>query len=306
MVKNGCWINVSFSNDDLETRILKKDYDLKLIKVLNKFISICQDNNLRYVLGYGSVLGAIRHNGIIPWDDDIDVCMPRPDYERFIDICLQMDDGEYEAYIINETDGYNEPYIKFADKRTSLLYHRRTPYVCGVMIDIFPMDGATDIDNEWKKDSDKYNRYHYLHQGFITLTHRLESIKSKGKRYAFISLFITPIRSFLLSWIWKRMQMIEQKYSYDESGYVAFYHRVYGYKDRIPKKWIEETMLHKFESIEARIPQEYDDYLKYFYDDYMQIPPIEERDKHKIVYLNLDERESIDMILNKIKNETTR
>lgn len=75
--------HVQFSLEDNTTRAFKKEYDSRLIEVLKAFVDICDTHGLKYVLGYGSVLGVVRHNGIIPWDDDIDVCMPRTDYEEF-------------------------------------------------------------------------------------------------------------------------------------------------------------------------------------------------------------------------------
>lgn len=109
-----------------------------------------------------------------------------------------------------------------------------------------------------------------------------------------------PFKSFLNHYIQKRMKQIELHCSYDDSEMVAFYHRVYGYKERIPKKWIEDRIMHRFESVEVMIPKDYVEYLTHFYGDYMQIPPVEKRDKHTIDYINLDKRESIDEIKEKL------
>lgn len=293
-------INVTFSKEDIDTRKFKDQYNKKIINVFEKFVSICEIYNLKYILGYGSVLGAVRHNGIIPWDDDIDICMPRPDYECFLDICRTNRIDGYEAYIINETDYYYEPYAKFADSNTSLVYNKNVPYVCGVMIDIFPIDGAASNEQEWKKDSDKYNKLHRVHQ--VLLSHH--TVKSLWNmfingawRHTVMYLLLEPFKGVLKGRIWKMMQNIEQKYKYEDSNWVAFYHRVYGYKDRIPKRWIEERINHIFEDTNAYIPHSYEDYLKHFYGDYMQIPPLEARDKHPIDYINLSERKSLSEIL---------
>lgn len=294
---------VQFSLEDKETRAFKKEYDSKMIEVLKAFVDICDTHDLRYVLGYGSVLGAVRHSGIIPWDDDIDVCMPRPDYEEFKKICNDEDVGNYEIYCIEKGNNYIEPYIKFADKNSSLIYNANIPYVCGVMIDIFPIDGADSDENLWKHYSDKYNYLHRIHQ-VILIPHSLKSLwnltKEGGWRHSLVAIITTPFKKRLHRYIQKEMNRIERHCPYNNSEMVAFYHRVYGYKERIPKNWVEDRIKHQFESIEVFIPKDYEKYLTHFYGDYMQIPPIEERDKHLIAYINLHKRESIDEIKEKL------
>lgn len=295
--------HVMFSLEDKDTRSFKKEYDSKLIEVLKAFVDICDTHSLKYVLGYGSVLGAVRHNGIIPWDDDIDVCMPRPDYEKFKRICNEGEVGDYEIYSIEKGNNYIEPYIKFSDKNSSLLYSVGTPYVCGVMIDVFPIDGADSDENRWRFFSDRYNFFHRVHQEILTphsLKFLWKIIKAGRWRYFVFTIVVAPFKKILNHYIQKEMKRIELHCPYYNSEMVAFYHRVYGYKERIPKRWIEDRIKHKFESIEVFIPKEYKEYLTHFYGDYMQIPPIEKRDKHPIDYINLHKRESIEEIKEKL------
>ena len=119
----------------------RKRWNRTLLEILKYYINICEENNLTYFLAYGSAIGVARHQGFIPWDDDIDVIMPRPDYERFIQICQQRDMGKYEIVTPQNTPGYYLPFIKLCDKTTTLWEKRHYHCVFGMYIDIFVIDG---------------------------------------------------------------------------------------------------------------------------------------------------------------------
>ena len=112
--------------------------------VLKEFQKICNRHQLTYYAIGGTAIGAVRHHGIIPWDDDIDVGMPRPDYERFLEICRTSDLGNYEL-VSNETHrNYNLPFPKFCNRNTTLVERMDVPCVIGLFIDIFPLDNTSD------------------------------------------------------------------------------------------------------------------------------------------------------------------
>ena len=94
----------------------------KLLGVLNKVMEVCEANNIHWYVGYGACIGAIRHKGCIPWDDDIDICMPRPDYDRFVEICKKTDLGDYELARINETPNYYSYYVRMCDKNSTIYF----------------------------------------------------------------------------------------------------------------------------------------------------------------------------------------
>ena len=114
------------------------EFKQRLIKLFKEFIDVCNKNKLRYYAAYGTALGAVRHRGIIPWDDDIDVWMPREDYERFLSLRNQLTATPYEILDI-QNKGYYLYFAKFCNKNTTLIEREGKPII-GLYIDIFPLD----------------------------------------------------------------------------------------------------------------------------------------------------------------------
>ena len=291
---------VHFSGLDTD---IKKQYDAKLVGILNKFMSICEENNIRWYLAYGSCIGAIRHKGIIPWDEDIDICMPRPDYDRFVNLCHKIDMGDYELCIINETPGFFEHIVRMADKSSSVLFSIDRPYVSGIYIDLFPIDGAGDGHIE--KNYNRFRRWQvvsHFSRSYFCKSQYIKWIK-KGKILELLLAVSTSVfRVFFQRISLNKIERIIRKYSFDESEYVVFYEgRVYGMKNVIKKEWIQDTIFVPFENVQARIPKYYHEYLTQLYGDYMTPPPVEKRDdRHVIDFLDLNRRVSIEEVKEKL------
>ena len=123
-----------------------KEIQMIELKLLLEFDSICSQNSMRYSLGGGSLLGAIRHKGFIPWDDDIDVMMPRPDYERFLDYC-RREDTSFRLITYESVSGYNGLSAKIWDPSTRIVDHvLDLSFDTGVNIDVFPIDGLANSE----------------------------------------------------------------------------------------------------------------------------------------------------------------
>lgn len=293
---------VRFSQMSLEDR---RKYNTKLIGILNKIMNICEENNIHWFVGYGACIGAIRHKGCIPWDDDIDVCMPRPDYDRFVEICKQSEMGEYELANIYETPYYFEHFVRMYDKNSTLYFSTLYTHVSGVFIDIFPMDGAGDGNVSanlkrfcfWRTVS-RYSRFYYpkSYKYNLLKAGRLDKVFLMG----LTSLFRKPIQKLSL----KKIEKTIRKYPYESSKYCLFYVDVYGMRNVVPKKWIEDTIWVPFENIQVRIPKYYHEYLTHIYGDYMTPPPVEKRDdRHVFAFLDLDKRWSLDDLLKELSKE---
>lgn len=288
--------NVRFSQMSPEDRAR---YNSKLLGIINKIMAICEENNIHWFVSYGACIGAVRHKGCIPWDDDIDICMPRPDYDRFVKICKESDLGEYELAIINETPGYYEHFVRLYDKNSTLYFSTDFVHVGGIFIDIFPLDGAADGNVEanlkrfrlWQVIS-HYSRFHF------SKNYRRQILK-KGPIITYLliiftSLFRKPLQKLSL----KQIEKTIRKYPYENSEYCMYYVDVYGMRNVIQKKWVEETIFVPFENIQVRIPKYYDKYLTHIYGDYMTPPPDDKKDdRHAMAYLDFDRRLSREEIL---------
>ena len=113
-----------------------------LLGILQEFDKLCQENQMRYSIAYGTLLGAVRHKGFIPWDDDVDVVMPREDYEKLLSIKYKTKKYEVKSYRYSE-DYYYE-FSKMIDRDTLVLEKYRCDANMGIFIDIFPMDYLED------------------------------------------------------------------------------------------------------------------------------------------------------------------
>lgn len=120
------------------------------LEILIKFAEYCEKYHLRYFLAYGTLIGAIRHKGFIPWDNDVDVVMPRPDYNRFMQLIKDENIGEYFR-VLDYHDVKTFPFAKVVDNRTKLSEKFLITDTLGIYIDVFPMDGLPDDERKRKK-----------------------------------------------------------------------------------------------------------------------------------------------------------
>ena len=295
--------NVSFLRMDRNT---KKEYDAILVNILKEIKSICDENGIKWFLAYGSCLGAVRHKGIIPWDDDIDICMPRPDYDRFIDICRNRDLGKVELCMTDTTEGHFEYFARIADKNTTLLFSMDRPFVTGVYIDVFPLDGA-GVDGKIAKNYDKFmfwQRIHHFSHSYFSRQTIKGWLKSGKILHCMLAFATSMLRKPLQKLSLNRIEKTVRKYLFNESDFVVFYIRVYYLKNVIKKSWIEETIMVPFEDMLAPIPKEYDAYLTHLYGDYMTPPPDNKKDdRHIVKFIDLNERLTLEEIKTRLKEK---
>lgn len=287
---------------------VKAEYNKKMVAVLAYFVDFCERYHLRYSLAYGSVLGAVRHKGIIPWDYDIDTYMPRPDYERFIELFKKEAPADYHLLTPNDTPYYPEPFAKIGDENTTLLFTKLFPVNYGVFIDVFVLDGAAVEEVERKCNFANFNKYIRLFRVFQSSRNAKELLTlfcQGGYKHVLLAIIGAPFKKWIKGYCLKQMRKISYRNPYEKSEYAIQYRDdSYGcQKSWLPKKWIEETIIVPFESINVRIPKEYDSYLKHYYGDYMQLPPEDKRDdRHEIDYLNIHQRESLKDVIAKLND----
>ena len=228
--------------------------------ILKQVHDFCVRNNITYFLSFGTLLGAIRHQGFIPWDDDIDISMPRPDFDKF----MKMWNIENLETITCASNDYDFVFGRVYDKATCQI--NKNIQFRGICIDIYPLDGISE-----KKYVLKYcNMKRYL----IVLIRR---VLQKSKYYL-IYKYIKKKKDFYLLAFFNRLQdRIARKYSYEKSKYVASL--VSGVNDNLPlrREWFEEKILVPFEEDSFYAPLGYDAFLKTIYGNYMELPSEDKR-----------------------------
>ena len=143
----------------MDIKNIKKEWNAAILDILKTFISICHTHNLRYYCCAGTAIGAVRHHGMIPWDDDIDVIMPRPDYDRFLEIARHEDFGNYEVVTPYNNERYPLYFSKLVNKNTTLIEEKERPCIIGLFVDIFPLDATADDVEQAKALQRKYVKH---------------------------------------------------------------------------------------------------------------------------------------------------
>lgn len=239
------------------TPLTLREMQLLELDILKDFSNYCKKNNLKYFLSSGTLLGAIRHKGFIPWDDDIDVYMPYEDYLTFMK--NYPNTGRYKTIDWNKDENYFLPFGKLLDTETKLL-HAGYPIqgVMNVYIDIFPLAGYSDKikpEEYWKRN---------------------EHLETKWNEYYIARDFIPNIPDI-------RQQIIEERYAYSfyKSKLVGGRHIIPHIKQWAVRKEIyQETIPVEFEGMFFDAPAGYDEFLTIRYKNYMQLPKEEDRVSH--------------------------
>lgn len=250
-------------------------------EILEEFNRICVKHNLHYYLDFGTLLGAIRHKGFIPWDDDLDVAMLRDDYDKFINIVEdELDDRFFFDYMKTDTV-YFEGFAKIRRNNTTFLKYdhalREYPNL-GIWIDIFPIDYCPE-DNT--KDFVKW-KYSLNHNRNLICSKTakwksLKSIKSVIKKSA---LLLIPLKLLLYY-----RNKLERKY-YKKTLFLNSSHQPemvsYNYD------WFSSCKMVDFCGKDFPVPVGYKEILTKLYGNYMNLPPLEERKTHQPERIEID------------------
>lgn len=246
------------------------------LEVLRKVHLFCEENDIKYFLAYGSLLGAVRHGGYIPWDDDIDIAMTRPNYEKFIK--LFDIDNCYLGTIELDKD-WTLPYGKVCDK--SSLVIESTGDKWGINIDVFPIDGVPSDDKLLSRHYSKIQKLRFLINRKRYIARGPWIIKDKGFFYL-IKQFIAKLICMCVpsvSFLCLKLITIFRRYNYNISEKCADLN--WGGKERVMiKEKIEELELIKFEDAYFWGLKDSDYYLSMIFGDYMQLPPEDKRVTH--------------------------
>lgn len=255
-------------------------------QMMVKFDEICKKNNIKYSLAGGTLLGAVRHKGFIPWDDDLDIMMSRKDYNKFLEIAQSELGKKYFVQTLNTEKHYGLPFAKIRENNTLFLENmsKDVDINNGVFIDIFPYDNITD--NIFLQ---KYYTKKYIFLRMILLLKEKYVLETDSIIKKIIVSFLKIIKIFLSKkHILKAFKKIENKYSNMNTNYVAIYGDASLDKIVLEKKIFNELIDLDFEKSKFKCIKNWDKYLAYIYGDYMQLPPVEERgNRHGAIEIKL-------------------
>lgn len=253
--------------------------------VLKHIHSVCEERGLRYTLAYGTLIGSIRHNGFIPWDDDIDIMMPRPDFEKFVEYYSNHDTGPFKLMNLDNADIYPYFNTRVFDTRTYIEVKNEAPYGMGIFVDVCAMDG---LGNDWDKALSIMSKSKRLCSSMFLVTRNkfyiglTKGIKKKILKYpAYIFTHLLGKDFFV-----KKMHRLVQSRDYDNSRYVGclLWSTYSPQKEVMEKEWIENVVLRQFEDAFFYVSVYYDKMLTRLYGDYMKLPPEEDRVYHHLYF----------------------
>lgn len=252
-----------------------KAIELNILKVFDAF---CKEHGIRYFLAYGTLLGAIRYGGFIPWDDDVDVLVPREDYEKLI--TLFKDSDRYRLFAFEKDSRYTFPFAKLCDMTTLKdEFGYSNEIELGVDIDIFPLD-AFDSHLKKAKKEVRIIRRNMMFLGFSKLKKVESANPIKYLAKAFIVAFSKTVGSHYFV---RKIQKISYKKEQKGEKYIGCkVWCVYGDRGIIPADAFASSVSVTFEDMTVPAPAGYDTYLTCLYGDYLPEPPKEKQKTHHV------------------------
>lgn len=242
--------------------------------ILKEFVSYCDNVGLKYYLAYGTLIGAVRHKGYIPWDDDIDVIMPRPDYERFLS---SYKNNRFKIFSPKNHSNCPIPYAKLYDDTTLIKERTDIKYTIGLNIDIFVLDGMPEDKSVARRHIQKCCFWLKI----IDIKKISLSSNRKWTRNVILLLLKILVLPFPFSKCISRLVSLSKQYPFEKSSYcsdLSYTGALY-----MKKSVFGEGAKAEFEGYEYTIPSDFDSWLRWQYGDYMQLPPEEQRVTHHAI-----------------------
>lgn len=258
----------------------------KLLDMFCWFHQFCEENSLRYYMLGGTMLGAVRHQGFIPWDDDIDVGMPREDYRR-LEQLLSHSAGKYvlETPQTENTDFYY-PFAKLYDTETTLVENTRYKIKRGIYLDIFPLDGAGNSEAEGLSE---FKRIKVYRMTLLTLTTGYRPGRRRIKNFAVATMRVIPKWLLDPQKLLLHLDALCARKDFDSCEWVVNYLGNWQEKEMMPRAFFGEPAKYVFEGFEVWGPADYEGYLSSLYGDWRKLPPVEkQKSHHDFLFMDLE------------------
>ena len=272
-------MNAEKTNQGLKPGKKIHDSELKeiLLEIMAEIHDFCTEHGIRYTLYAGTLLGAIRHQGFIPWDDDIDISMPREDYERFI---REFKSQNLEVASCENNGKYIFCFAKVYDKRTLKLEHIHYPndFRSGLEVDVFPFDTYDDYNKIKKTEAVRLLLMRMWALSIIRFRNRRGGVKGfVVNMLIFASRYILHVSPNRIS---RKINQYCKTLSAEGNHYMLYADSNLKKPICFEKEWYAHIKLQPFERYMFNVPQEYDKVLRRCYGDYMELPPVEKRVTH--------------------------
>lgn len=266
----------------------------KLYNILFLFSAFCERNNLNFYAAYGTCIGAVRHKEIIPWDDDIDLWMPRKDYMNLIEIRSSLGEIGLDFVSIETDKNYYLPFGKVLLKGTTLWEEKKHPFKLGVFIDVFPLD-STDMPKELNRINTSLRRK--LSRACCTydINDFLKALRTFQFRNMIHMCFHIVFRLNHAHYLLKYRNFIESISVVQSGNYYINLAASPGEVNIFDKIFFKSRKQVPFGPVNIYVPSGYHEILNSIYGDYMQLPPDTDREKgHARYYINLCEELTIE------------
>lgn len=259
-------------------------YDLKqlhgkMLDILSAIDETCRKHNLTYYIIAGTMLGAVRHKGFIPWDDDADICMPHRDYDLLIEHSKEWLPKRYELVCAENDNHYPQPFAKIQDAETTIIEHAHLRYLGGVYVDVFPVDGMPD--------GKLAQRLHFAHYKLLCkllyFTYRDPYRHGHGPS-SWVPLLCRKL--FTVEGLQRSIRKMLTKYDFYQCRQVLCFDD--GLRSVVPREVYGTPSPYEFEGRTLLGVEKYDQLLSQMYGDYMTPPPAGTEFQHNFYYLDLE------------------